>query len=402
MIMVVLVFAVALLLAVLLSGLAQRTILSTAVLFLAIGFIAGPGVLGLVQIQANDTMVETFIELALVSVLFTDGMHLGLRDLISVWRLPGRALLFGLPLTLLGTALAAHWVAGLSWAESFLVGAVLSPTDPVFAAAIVGREEIPWRLRQLLNVESGLNDGLALPLVLGMLAFIGQSKLYILGWFGELVGGVILGVLLPWLVIKLERSRFFEAARIYQPLLVVAIGLLVYALARLTQVNLFLAAFAAGVTVATLSSEIRGTFFEFGELTTELLKLAALFVFGSLISLEFLAGAHFTDYLFAALVLVAVRPLALAGALLGSGLNLHERAVAAWFGPKGFASTVYGLFILRSGISRTNTLFHLIALVIAGSIIAHSSTDTLIADWFKKSETEHKHEAKPLEKGLEA
>lgn len=160
----VLVFAAALLLAVLLSGLAQRTILSTVVLFLAAGFIAGPGMLGWVQLQANDPVVETLIELALVSVLFTDGMHLGVRDLISAWRLPGRALLLSLPLTLLGIALVAHWMVSLSWAESFLVGAVLSPTDPVFAAAIVGREEIPWRLRQLLNVESGLNDGLALPL----------------------------------------------------------------------------------------------------------------------------------------------------------------------------------------------------------------------------------------------
>jgi NhaP-type Na+/H+ or K+/H+ antiporter len=393
--------AVTLLLAVLLSGLAQRTILSTAVLFLAAGFIAGPGMLGWVHQPASDPVVATLVELALVSVLFTDGMHLGVRDLVSAWHLPGRALLLGLPLTLLGTALAGHWVVGLTWPEAFLVGAVLSPTDPVFAAAIVGREEIPWRLRRLLNVESGLNDGLALPLVLGMLAFIGQSELQLVDWLSELILGVVLGVAVPWLVIKLERSRFFEAARIYQPLLVFAIGLLVYALAAFIHANLFLAAYAAGVTVASLSTELRDAFFEFGELVAELLKLAALFVFGTLISFEVLLGFEPADYLFVGLVLLAVRPLALGGALLGSGLKLPETVAAAWFGPKGFASVVYGLFVLRSGLPGTETLFHLIALVVVGSILAHSSTDTLIADWFQRITLKPK-EAAPVETGAES
>ena len=93
--------------------------------------------------------------------------------------------------------------------------------------------------------------------------------------------------------------------------------------------------------------------------------------------------------------LSAVRSLALGGALLGSGLNPRETVVAAWFGPKGFASVVYGLFVLRSGISRTETLFHLIALVIAGSILAHSSTDTLIADWFQQTKEPGPKEATP-------
>ena len=91
----------------------------------------------------------------------------------AAWRLPGRALLLGLPLTLALTAVFAHYIAGLPWLESFLLGAILAPTDPVFAAAIVGREEVPGRLRHLLNVESGVNDGLALPIVLVLLAATG-------------------------------------------------------------------------------------------------------------------------------------------------------------------------------------------------------------------------------------
>ena len=143
----VLVFAIALLLAVLVSERAERSVLSTAVLFLVAGFIVSDGMLGIVVVAPKDPVVAVLAELALFSVLFTDGMRVGLKDLTSAWRLPGRALFLGLPLTLGGTALLAHYVAGLPWLESFLLGAILSPTDPVFAAAIVGRKGVPARLR---------------------------------------------------------------------------------------------------------------------------------------------------------------------------------------------------------------------------------------------------------------
>jgi NhaP-type Na+/H+ or K+/H+ antiporter len=157
-------FSALLVVAVLLSELANRTVLSTAVLFLVAGFLLGPGVLDVLRVQSGDPAVTVLAELALFSVLYSDGMRVGMKDLRRAWRLPGRALVLGLPLTLIITAALAHWVAGLPWLESLLLGAVLSPTDPVFAAAIVGRKEVPPRLRHLLNVESGVNDGLALPI----------------------------------------------------------------------------------------------------------------------------------------------------------------------------------------------------------------------------------------------
>ena len=153
------------LLAVLVSALAKRTILSTAVLFLVAGFVLGPDTTGVLDVRADSPIVGTLAELALFAVLFTDGMRVGWADLRSAWRLPGRALGWGLPLTLLVTAVAAHYVAGLGWAESLLIGAILAPTDPVFASALVGNDKVPARLRHLLNVESGVNDGLALPFV---------------------------------------------------------------------------------------------------------------------------------------------------------------------------------------------------------------------------------------------
>ena len=292
-----------------------------------------------------------------------------------------------MPLTLLGTALIARWVVGLPWAESFLIGAVLSPTDPVFAAAIVGREEVPARLRQLLNVESGLNDGLALPIVVAMLAIVGKQEFHLMGILWEVALGIGIGILVPLVAIKLEQLKFFSAYTTYRPLNAFAIGLLVLTISSLAHGNEFLAAFAAGITVATVGPEVREAFHHFGELVAELLKLAALLIFGALITPQFLLEIPLAGYIFMLLVLVAVRPVALSLSFLGSRLDWREWAAAAWFGPKGFASVVFGLLILKEAKAgdiawaRADGMFHLIALCIAASILAHSSTDVVVARW---------------------
>lgn len=375
-------FAAVLLVAVLLSGLANRSVLSTAVLFLVGGFVMGDGVLGVVPVHADDPIVSGFAGLALFSVLFSDGMKVTVRDLRSAQHLPGRALLFGLPITLALTAVLAHFVAGVGWTESFLLGAVLSPTDPVFASAIVGRREVPYRLRHLLNVESGLNDGLALPIVVVLLAVVGKEDIHGFRLAADLVLGVVLGIVIPWVAIRLERLEPFSATTLYEPLNAFAIGLLVLGVTSVSGANEFLAAFAAGVTVATLSPQIREAFQLFGELVAELLKLVALLLFGALISPAFLAAVPWRGYVFAVLAIVLARPIALAFALFRTDLSRREWAAAAWFGPKGFASVVYGLLILEAGVADRNELFHLIAIVIAISIVAHSSTDVTVARLF--------------------
>ncbi len=378
-------YSVVLLIAVLVSALAHRSVLSTAVLFLAAGFVLGDELTGAMSFGPNDEIVSTLSVLALFAVLFTDGMRVGWDDLRSAWRLPGRALGWGLPLTLLITAVLAHYVAGLEWVEALLIGAVLAPTDPAFAAALVGNEKVPRRLRDLLNVESGLNDGLALPFVIVLLEIASRSDLHFAELGAELVLGVVIGVAVPWVAIRLERSRWFSAAEDYQAINAVAIGLLVFSLSTIMNGNLYLAAFAAGITVATIGHQEKEAFHEFGDLTAELLKLAALLVFGALISPSFLAEIPWTGWVFAVLALVVARPLALWISFWRSGLSAREQLAAMWFGPKGFASVVYGLLVLNSGISAADEIFHLVALTIALSIVAHSSTDVLVARQFDEA-----------------
>ncbi len=389
-----LIFSVVLLIAVLISELAQRSVLSTAVLFLLAGFITG-GVLNITEVKPGEDQVRLLSELALFSVLFTDGMRVQINEIRHTWRLPARALFLGMPLTLALIGVLAHFIVGLPWNEALLLAAVLSPTDPVLAGAIVGRKEIPLRLRRLLNLESGLNDGLALPFVLILLSQIGENPLHLGKIILELVLGIAIGLVIPWTAIWLEKGRFFSSALLYEPLLAVAIGLIVLSMTSITHTNTFLGAFTAGIVLANLGPRIRERFEEFGELVTELLKLAAILLFGMLISIDFLREVSFSGYFFAGLTLVLARPVALGLSFLGGRLPFKEWAAAAWFGPKGFASVVFALLIVVEDIPDANLLFHLAAVVVTLSILVHSTTDVLIARYLPAADVEKTTLAKP-------
>ncbi|GAB3561918.1 hypothetical protein GCM10027445_01540 [Amycolatopsis endophytica] len=155
----VLAFGIVLLISVSLSGLAARTILSTALMFLVAGALIGDGGFGLISTGPTDPLVSVLADLALFTVLFTDGQRANLRALRESWRPSGRALGPAMPLTMVGIALPAHFLAGLDWPTAFLLGAILSPTDPVFASAIVGRSDVPLRLRRLLKWNPGSTTG---------------------------------------------------------------------------------------------------------------------------------------------------------------------------------------------------------------------------------------------------
>jgi NhaP-type Na+/H+ or K+/H+ antiporter len=291
-----------------------------------------------------------------------------------------------MPLAFVGMALITHFVVGLDWTTSFLVGAVLAPTDPVFASAIVGRKEVPAKLRQLLNVESGINDGLALPIVLILIAAAGPTSGHAEASLGkialELVLGLVFGVVLPIAVIGLVRFRLLGAEPKLQPLLPLAIGVILYATCHLTHANPYLAAFSAGAALTARSIEAKEAFEPLGEALAELAKFAALLVFGALLTPQLFGDLSFGGYVAVVLAIVLIRPASLLLSLLGTRFTRREKLVAAWFGPKGFASVVYGLLVLQAGIPQGEEAFTLIAVCIAFSIIAHSSTDVPIARLF--------------------
>jgi NhaP-type Na+/H+ or K+/H+ antiporter len=382
----IVVFGVALLIAVLLSGLAARTVLSTSLLFLVGGALVSDGFLGLIHITPDSQIVSVTADLALFAVLFTDGMRVSFPKLRESWRNPARALGLGMPLAFVGMALVTYFLVGLDWTTSLLVGAVLAPTDPVFASAIVGREEVPAKLRQLLNVESGVNDGLALPVVLVLIAAAGPTSGHTEAGLGtitlELLLGLVFGVVLPMAVLALVRLRMLRAEPRLQSLLPLAIGVILYATCHLTHANPYLAAFSAGAVLTARSIEAREAFEPLGEALAELAKFVALLVFGALLTPTLFGDLSFGGYVAVVLAIVLIRPASLLLSLVGTPFDRRERLVAAWFGPKGFASVVYGLLVLQAGIPQGEQAFTLIAVCIAFSIIAHSSTDVPMARLF--------------------
>jgi NhaP-type Na+/H+ or K+/H+ antiporter len=200
----------------------------------------------------------------------------------------------------------------------------------------------------------------------------------------ELAGGVAIGVAIPWLALKIESTPLFAVSTAYTPLLPVSIALLVLSSCWITGANEFLAAFSAGICTAHFGSATVEEFHGIGETVTELLKLAALMVFGAVFSLWHLRNISWQGCLFAVLAITAIRPIALGVSLIGRFLPWREFVTAAWFGPKGFASVTYALITLEARATSSDLIFRLAALVVGLSIIAHSSTDVPIAKWLVK------------------
>jgi NhaP-type Na+/H+ or K+/H+ antiporter len=380
-VLVVLAFALLLLFATLVSELAGRSVLSLTVLFLGGGVIAGNT--GLLAPVATDPLLLNWTEASLFFMLFLEGMQLSFRDVSRPGHWPGRALGIGLPVTTAIIALLAHWILPMDWMQAFLLGALLSPTDPVLTSAIIGNNALPEKLRHFLRVESGLNDGLALPLVFVLLRMLKTRSLSIGGLIVQIVGGLVAGGGLVWLAVALARGSAFKVSRKYESLFITATGLLVYSATSLTGLNSFLAAYSAGLGLTTLSERAQRVFTPFGEAIAELLKLSGIFLFGTLLRPD---AVHWSgkSLWFAIAVLCVPRPVALSLSLIRSGISSSEFWTAAWFGPRGFASMLYAIYVLLAGVPQGNLVFYGAAMVIVLSTVAHSSTDVPVAKWFAK------------------
>ena len=374
-------FGIALLLAVLSSALSARSPLSTSLVFLVAGLVAGPLVLGYDRL--DPATVREVASVTLFAVLFADGQRAPWAILRRRWREPTRALVIAMPLTFGVVALIAHLLVGLDWLPSLLLGAVLAPTDPVFASALVGRDDVPTRLRSLLNIESGLNDGLALPVVLLLVGTLGGrppgESTSLVPLLEEVGLGLVLGVVFPLVGAALVRLPLLGVEPRLAPLGPMAVAVLLFVACDATGANPYLAAFSAGITLATVSPLASEAFAEVGELVGELAKNFALLAFGTLVTAAVLADVGWPGWVLAALALLVGRPLPVVVSLIGSDLARSQRYAAAWFGPKGFASVVYGLIVLESGVADAEKLFALIVATVTVSIAVHSTTDVPVA-----------------------
>lgn len=370
-----------------LSGVMKGTVLSASVLSVALGF--GLAVAGVVEVDATDKAVVELVELALILTLFSDGMFVERELLRSHWGPVARALVIAMPITMALLGLAAKALfPDLSWAQAFLLAAVLAPTDPVVTSAVVTSRLVPSKVRHTLNLESGLNDGLALPFVLFFLVLAspgGNAGSEAAKLLGEAVVGAGIGVALG---AAAGRLHFVLpgggiTAR-YEGIYAVGFALFAFGLAEATIGNGLIAAFVCGIAMGASEREVPQGFVEFAENSSAILQVLTFFVFGGLI---YATGFHHSVpplVVFVAFALLVARPAAVLLSFLRTGIPRSEKLFMAWFGPKGVASMLFALFVLKSDVGNNSLIFDTAAIAIIASIVAHGLTDTFGARWLAK------------------
>ncbi len=370
-----------------LSGLMRGTVLSTAVLSVAVGI--GLALADVIEVSAGDQSVIYLIELALIVTLFSDGLFVE-RELLRVhWSAPVRALTLAMPLTLGLLALAAKGLfPEFSWAEAFLLAAVLTPTDPVVTSSVVTSRRVPESVRHTLNLESGLNDGLALPFVLFFIVLAspggdaGQEALELLGEAGV---GAVIGVALGLGAGRLTHHLPGGGIdRRYEGIFALGVGLLAFGLADVTFGNGFIAAFVCGLALAIAEHDIADDFVIFSENVSTILQTLTFFVFGALIVATGYGDSVLLLVAFILFALLVARPLAVWVSFIRVELPRPHRSFIAWFGPKGVASMLFALFVLNSDVGERNLIFEVAAFVVLASIVAHGLTDTVGARWIDR------------------
>jgi NhaP-type Na+/H+ or K+/H+ antiporter len=370
-----------------LSGLFHGTVLSISVLSVLAG--TALSLTGVVSLSPGDESLLYLIEVALLITLFADGLVAEREMVRTHWAPPARALVVAMPITLVLLALGARLLfPELSWAEALLLGAVLAPTDPVVTSTVVTAERVPPLIRHTLNLESGLNDGLALPVVLILLVVAdprGRPGSEVLAQGAETVIGALIGVVLALLAGRvLDHLPGGGIEDRYEGVYALGLALLAFGLADATYGNGLIAAFVAGIALAVTREELPEAFSHFNENVSAVLTVITFVVFGALIVTTGYEGSVWALAGFICFGLLVARPVAVLAAFARSAIPRSQRLFIAWFGPKGVASMLFALLVLSSGVPDRTIVFDVASFVILASIAAHGLTDTLGARWIER------------------
>jgi NhaP-type Na+/H+ or K+/H+ antiporter len=366
-----------------LSGLARGTVLSASVLSIALGIALAE--LDLISIDVSDAGVVELATLALILTLISDGLLVDRELLGRHWGPPARALVIALPITLALLAFGGKLLfVDLGWAEAFLLGAVLCATDPVVSSSVVTSRAVPDSIRHTLNLESGLNDGLALPFVLFFLVLAtpgGDAGTEAAELIGEAAFGAVIGVIVGLFAGRLHRVVPRGVAPLYEGDYVIGFGLAAFGLADVTFGNGLIAAFVFGLTLGRSEHDITERFAAFSENVSTIFQVMTFFVFGALIVATGYDGPVPPLLLFIPFVLLIARPVAVELSLAGTAMPRPHKAFIAWFGPKGVASMLFALLVLDSSVANGSLIFDVASFTILASILIHGLTDTVGANW---------------------
>jgi sodium/hydrogen antiporter len=371
------------------SGRIDGTPITGPMLFTAAGLLLGVDALGLVDPSATGEAVKLLAEATLTVVLFSDASRIDLRALRSALGVPARLLGIGLPLTIaLGFVVAIGLLGDLRWPEALVLAIVLAPTDAALGQAVVTSPRLPVGIRQSLNVESGLNDGLCVPLFLVALAIaqaedgaIGHGHavrlvLEKIGYgaaFGALAGTLAAGVI----VVAGGRRLVAEPWLQIVPL---AGALLAFGSAEGVGGSGFIAAFVGGAVFGGLRRHRGGDVSYLTEQAGAVLTAATFLVFGAILLGPALGDLTWQIALYALLSLTLIRMVPVAISMLGTGAHRPTTAFLGWFGPRGAASIVFALLVVEEGGLPHDEVLLAAAFVTVGlSVLAHGASAAPLA-----------------------
>jgi NhaP-type Na+/H+ or K+/H+ antiporter len=385
------------------------TPVTAAMVFVAFGVLVGPRVLDGVDLSSKSESVRTLAEATLALVLFSDASRVNLGELRREVGLPVRLLGVGLPLTIaLGAVAAAAIFGQLTIEEALILSVVLAPTDAALGQAVVTEPRVPGRVRQGLNVESGLNDGICVPLLFAAVAVAdveseiseGRSPATLLLeeiGFG-VVGGVIGGLVVAAIVIQAGRRNLIDDA--WRQVIPAAGAALAYGTASALGGSGFIAAFVAGMTFRLMLKRDPGELNALTEQVGSVLNGVTFVLFGAILLGPALGELSWELVLYAVLSLTLVRMVPVAIAMLGTHARAPTLAFMGWFGPRGLASIVFAVIVVEeSNLPHEHLLVLAIYVTVGLSVFAHGVTAAPLADRYARWYERHPREkALPMER----
>ena len=373
----------------LIAGRLEKTWISGAIVFIAFGLVFSPSGLGVLQISISSETLRVLAELTLAVILFTDAANANLPVLRSSVRLPIRLLLIGLPLTiLLGFGVGRLLFPELDGLEAAILATMLAPTDAALGKAVVTNPNVPDRIREDLNVESGLNDGICVPILFGLLAFAthqsaaGSSTQLLLGFFVEEIGiGVLVGtgfaVIGSQLVKFCSKRNWFSGT--WPQVTVAGLALACFSTSQALGGSGFIASFVGGLVFGGIAKAYKEDLLRASETTGDTLSLITWVAFGSVIVGSTIGHLTWQIVLYAILSLTLVRILPVFLCVSGMALDAWTKLFVGWFGPRGLASIVFAVIVLDAKLAAGETLTATVVCTIVLSILAHGLTANPLA-----------------------
>lgn len=387
------------------SGRLEGSPVTPAMVFVGFGLLVGPKVLDGIDLSSTGATVRTLAEATLALVLFSDASRIDLGQLRRTVDVPVRLLGIGLPLTiLLGTAAAAAVFGQLTVGEAAILAVVLAPTDAALGQAVVTEPRVPQRIRQGLNVESGLNDGICVPLLFAAVAIAdveseisggrspGTLLLEEIGY--GVLGGVAAGLLIAAIITQAGRRDLI--APVWRQVIPAAGAALAYGIASALDGSGFIAAFVAGMVFRLA---LRRDPEELNELTEEVgsvLNGVTFVLFGAVLLEPALTELSWELALYAVLSLTVVRMLPVVIAMWGSRARPPTLGFLGWFGPRGLASIVFAVIVVEeSQLPHEHLIVLAIYLTVGLSVLAHGLTAAPLADRYARWYEQHPREKAP-------